>query len=251
LFYCHGGSGTCVVNGKRFVLQSGTLVYIPAGVKYCFQFGDEMPVLSACNFDFYQDHADLGEPIPPSIAERFQPCWILEKQIFANDSHFASPIHLTGAFSLEYKFLELADEFLRHGLYFDAYCSSLLHTILIRIAQLCKSRSMGVDDEQGNAILSFIHAHYGESLTNRQIGEHFGYHENYISALIRKYTGLPLHRYVLRYRMHVAVGLLQTTDHSVSEIALRVGMQDIKHFSKCFKNVMGVPPSDFRAGLKK
>jgi two-component system response regulator YesN len=110
---------------------------------------------------------------------------------------------------------------------------------------------LGVDDEKGNAILSYIHAHYQQPMTNGDIAAHFGYHEYYISALVRKFTGLPLHRYLLRYRMHTAIGLLQTTSLSVSEVAAMVGMPDVKHFSKCFKNVMGVPPSTFRTGFTK
>lgn len=239
-----------MVEGESYGLKPGSVVYIPAGSQYIFHFSNEIPMLSGCNFDFYQEHMRLKEPIPPLAEERFCADDILEKQIFLQDHCFAAPIHLENAFSLEYKFLEIAEQFQRHGLYFDTYCSALLNTILIRIAQLHQAREMGINDEKSNAILSFIHTHYREPLTNRGIGNHFGYHENYISSLIRKYTGLPLHRYLLRYRMHVAVGLLQTMDASVSEIAASVGMPDIKHFSKTFKKIMGVPPSHFQFGLK-
>ena len=250
LFYCHSGSGICMVEGESYSLKPGSVVYIPAGVKYSFYFAYELPMLSGCNFDFYQEHASLNEPIPPLAEELFCTDDILEKQIFMQEHCFVDPIHLENAFTLEYKFLEIAEEFQRHGLYFDTYCSALLNTILIRVAQLNQSREMGINDEKSNAILSFVHAHYSEPLTNREIANHFGYHENYISSLIRKYTGMPLHRYLLRYRMHVAVGLLQTADTSVSEIAASVGMPDIKHFSKSFKKIMGVPPSNFQSGLK-
>lgn len=251
LFYCHSGNGSCEISGKLYLLRPGTAIYIPAGVPYILRFNEEPTVLSGCNFDFYRDHIMLNEPIPPAPEGKFQERDVLEKQIFPKEHIFASAIHLENAFTLEYKFLEIADEFQKHSLYWDAYCSALIHGILIRFAQLYQARKMGVDDEKGNAILCYIHAHYQQSLSNGDIAAHFGYHEYYISALVRKFTGLPLHRYLLRYRMHTAVGLLQTTSVSVSEVAAMVGMPDVKHFSKCFKKVMGVPPSTFRSSFLK
>ena len=246
LFFCHGGSAICRIQGNQYPIQAGTVLYIPGGVPYCFQLGEEYPVLSGCNFDFFRDHRHLAEPIPPVPEKEFVRDAILEKQIFSESSVFSGPLCLGNAFSLEYKFLEIAEEYIRHNLYWDSYCGTLMHAVLIRVAQLWQTRNLGVDDQKGNAILSYIHTHYAQPLTNKQIAEHFRYHENYISELVRKYTGLPLHRYLLRYRMHVAVGLLQSTDMTISEIAANVAMPDIKHFSKCFKQVMGVPTSLFR-----
>jgi AraC-like DNA-binding protein len=247
LFYCHSGGGFCEVEEETYDFRPGTVIYIPAGVPYRLVFGEEIPVFSGCNFDFFQGFSHLAEPIPPLPVSRFQQTHVLEKQIFERGELFAAPIHLENAFSLEYKFLEIAEEFQRHNLYCDEYCSAVLSAVLVRIAQLWQARNMGIDDQKGNAILNYIHSHAAQPLTNKQIAEHFGYHAYYISSLVRKFTGLPLHRYVLRYKMHVAVGLLQSTDLSVGEVASRVAMPDIKHFSKCFKNVMGVPPSHFRA----
>jgi len=251
LFYCHCGSGYYEIHGNTYAFLPGTVVYIPAGVPYRLLFGEEIPVFSGCNFDFFQDNTYLAEPIPPVPLAKFQEGDILEKQISRQSHIFARPLFLDNAFSLEYKFLEIAEEFQRHSLYCDEYCSAVLNVVLIRIAQIWQARSVGIDDRKGNAILGYIHAHYDVPLTNGQIAEHFGYHKNYISSLVRKYTGLPLHRYLLRYRMHVAVGLLQSTDLSVGEVAANVAMPDIKHFSKCFKNVMGVPPSRFRTEQTK
>ena len=248
MFYCHSGTLICELPSQLYYLQAGTVIYIPAGVSYRLRFEEEMPVLSGWNFDFYQEYAHLTEPIPPVPSGNFCEEDVLEKQILESGLFFSRAVCLQNAFSLEYKFLEIAEEFQRHSLYCDAYCSALAKAVLIRIIQMCQAKNLGIDDQKGNAILNYVHANYGLPLTNRDIAVHFGYHENYISALVRKYTGMPLHRYLLRYRMHVAVGLLQTTELTVSEVALQVAMPDIKHFSKCFKKILGVPPSHFRSG---
>ena len=46
--------------------------------------------------------------------------------------------------------------------------------------------------------------------------------------------------------LHMAVVFLQSTTLSIGEVAEKVGMPDIKHFSKCFKKIIGHSPSQFR-----
>lgn len=248
LFYCHKGSGSCQVFEKIYPLYPGTVLYIPAGAPYRLLFGEDMSVLLSCNFDFFQNDRHLSEPIPPVTSGVFCEEMILEKQISHGQHIFNTPICLNQAFSLEYRFFEIVEEFQHHRLYWEDYCGTLLKAILIRIVQRWQMGDIGVDNQKSKTILNYIHAHWNEPLSNQQIAAHFGYHEYYISSLVRKYTGLPLHRYVLRYKMHRAMELLQSTTLSVGEVASKVAMPDIKHFSKCFKNMMGVPPSHFRAG---
>lgn len=44
-----------------------------------------------------------------------------------------------------------------------------------------------------------------------------------------------------------ALELLQTTELSVSEIAVQVGIYDANYFSRLFKKVTGYPPRYFKA----
>ena len=53
--------------------------------------------------------------------------------------------------------------------------------------------------------------------------------------------------YVTRWRMHVALDLLQRGEHSVAETAARVGYDSEAAFSRAFKRAMGVTPRDARA----
>ncbi len=246
IFYCHNGFGEYEICGKKYPFSPGTVLYIPAGSPYRLLFEKEMPTFSGCNFDFYQAHTQLSAPIPPSPYSLFQRQRILEKQILEQDPLFSSPLHLENAFDMEYRFLEIANEYERHNLYYDLYCSTLLKSLIIRLISISESQVRGVNNQKANAILQYIHSHYDQKLTNRTIAEHFNYHEYYISSLIQKYTGLPLHQYVLNYKMHVAIGLLQSTNMTIGEVAERVCIPDIKHFSKCFTKIIGTPPSHFK-----
>ena len=246
IFYCHSGHGQYEANGVLYSFTKGTLIYLPSGTPYRYIFDQEIPVFSGCNFDFFQDHAHLATPIPPVVHTNFREEDILEKQILETGDIFSCSMHLENAFQFEEKFIEIAEEYRNHNLYYDVRCSTLLKDILIQTARLAANQSQGINHKKADEILQYVHSFYDRPLTNKELAEQFNYHENYISSLILKYTGLPLHQYVLNYKMHMAIVLLQSTNLSIGEVAEMVGMPDIKHFSKCFMKVIGHAPSQFK-----
>jgi AraC family transcriptional regulator of arabinose operon len=53
--------------------------------------------------------------------------------------------------------------------------------------------------------------------------------------------------YILNYRMNQASILLKNTSLPVSEIADKVGYDDALNFSKAFKKIYGINPTNFRS----
>lgn len=66
-------------------------------------------------------------------------------------------------------------------------------------------------------------------------------------ALFKRRTGCAPIDYFIRLRMRQACRLLDTTAMSVKEIAAALGYDDPFYFSRIFKSVNDVPPSDYRA----
>lgn len=62
----------------------------------------------------------------------------------------------------------------------------------------------------------------------------------------RLVLGMPPIRYLTTWRMHVAQGLLVTSDLGVAAIARRVGYESEEAFSRAFKRKHGVAPSRWR-----
>jgi len=245
IFYCHSGDGVLAAGNATFRFTAGTLIYIPAGTPYKYLFDQNIPVFSGCNFDFFQDHRHLSTPIPPEAQAGFCPDRILEMELLKKDWIFSKCIHLENAFSFEDKFVEIAEEFIHHNLYYDVRCSTLLKDVLIQTARLATRHAQGINSNKMNEILQYIHSHYHLPLSNKDIAKQFHYHENHLNSIVLKYTGLTLHQYVLHYKMQMALIFLQSSPISVGEVAEKVGMPDIKHFSKCFKKIIGHSPSEF------
>ena len=58
-------------------------------------------------------------------------------------------------------------------------------------------------------------------------------------------VGMPPLSYVLHCKMERAKELLREQDCTVRQVGIEVGMQDPYHFSKQFKNIVGISPSAF------
>lgn len=63
-------------------------------------------------------------------------------------------------------------------------------------------------------------------------------------------TGLSPIEFIREVRIKRAAQLLRTGEHNVSEITYMVGMSDSRYFSKCFKKVYGMTPSEYKKSIE-
>jgi AraC-like DNA-binding protein len=71
----------------------------------------------------------------------------------------------------------------------------------------------------------------------------------HFSREFRRTFGESPHAYLLTRRLERAAALLRTTDNSVAEICLAVGLQGIGSFTTSFKRAYGMAPTAYRAGF--
>jgi len=68
----------------------------------------------------------------------------------------------------------------------------------------------------------------------------------HVARLMRSLTGKTPVQWIQGLRMHYAATLLQTTELSVTEIALEIGMENLSHFHKTFRETYGITPLRYR-----
>ena len=108
-------------------------------------------------------------------------------------------------------------------------------------------RPVAVTDSMAAAeILSYIRNHCGEKLDRERLGAVFHYHPAHLNRLVRRYTGMTTHRYILYVRVRRAEYLLSTTDMPVTEIAHQLMFYDSSHFAAVFQRETGMPPGEYR-----
>lgn len=93
--------------------------------------------------------------------------------------------------------------------------------------------------------LEFIHSHYCENISVKQLAALLGLDRKYLSSIFKEAVGVPPQQYLLNYRMDKACELLSKGLYSVGEVARSVGYHDALLFSRMFKKVKGMPPKSF------
>jgi AraC-like DNA-binding protein len=70
---------------------------------------------------------------------------------------------------------------------------------------------------------------------------------SHYTALFKRLLGASPRAYFQRLRLHRAARLLLTTRHSIKTVAAVMGYDDPLYFSRVFRRVHGVSPSEYRA----
>ena len=94
--------------------------------------------------------------------------------------------------------------------------------------------------------LEYIKKNYSEKILISDIAEYLNISTRYLSKLFYEATNLTIVQFLNIYRINQAIDLMITTNNSLTDISLNVGLGDIQHFSKLFKNIIGINPSKYK-----
>jgi two-component system response regulator YesN len=99
-------------------------------------------------------------------------------------------------------------------------------------------------------ILNYLHAHYKDEITLFKLSEMFYINPNYISQLFIKHLEKSFTGYLAELRIQRACRKLRTENTPIQEIASDVGIPDPYYFSKIFRKITGMSPSNYRKSQK-
>lgn len=123
----------------------------------------------------------------------------------------------------------------------------LLETICIlgqqeRLIQYHSTRQNDVCKE----ILQYIQEHFGEKITVPDIARAVGISENYFSCFFAKHLKRSFADYLAEYRVSQSCILLETTELSVTDIALECGFSTPSYYIQSFKKRKGLTPYQYK-----
>lgn len=100
--------------------------------------------------------------------------------------------------------------------------------------------------KQTKDIIDYIRLHLEEELSLNYLAEYFNKNASTLSHSFSKETGISLTKYIHQERIREALRLFNTTDFSVSDVAIMVGYQDFSYFSKIFSGQVGMSPREYK-----
>ena len=99
-------------------------------------------------------------------------------------------------------------------------------------------------------MMSFIQENYVEKLTLEQIADAASISTRECLRCFRESIRQSPTDYLIEYRVQVAKKLLETTNLSITEIALRCGFNSNSYFTKIFHRSCGKTPNAYRKELQ-
>lgn len=100
-------------------------------------------------------------------------------------------------------------------------------------------------------IMDYIKTNISRNIKISEIAATFGYNEKYISHRFAQICGIPLKQYILKTKMDTASFMLIDTNRPITEIAKEVGFGDSHNFSRTYKKLTGLSPSEYRNTFSK
>jgi AraC family transcriptional regulator len=97
--------------------------------------------------------------------------------------------------------------------------------------------------EQARAIL---HDQFAEKVTIGQIANAVDRHPIHLATQFRRTFGCTIGEYVRRLRIESACCRIAASDVPLTQIAMDCGFADQGHFSRVFKALLGITPSEYR-----
>lgn len=126
----------------------------------------------------------------------------------------------------------------------------MLYLMFTQCVQACsiepKRSPSSLSRERVNIILQYVDTHYADRIKLDDLVEIVHINKYYICKIFQQYVGKTFLEYVNLVRIQKAIEMLVSTNESITAIAFATGFQDINYFSRMFKRVMGISPTDLR-----
>lgn len=222
---------------KRFILYPGTFVHIPPDLCHTITDRESPLVIYAVCYDPQYFDRNLQEHLSRDGIHH----WLLSDQ---------SPHLLT---ETRRDIRELMHEQRNHRIGWESQQHALINQLLVRAVRLTeRDTSRLAAPVEGSGVQrvqqylnSFNHRMLYDTLDTAAAA--CGISRRRFTDLFRSLTKETFHQYVRQRRLERAKQLLIETDLSIAGVAFESGFEDISHFHRIFRTVIGKTPCDYRA----
>lgn len=106
--------------------------------------------------------------------------------------------------------------------------------------------SVELEDYRAEYACRYVLAHFQENINRDRMAEMVNLSPGYFSNLFRAEVGMSFSDYLIQVRIENAKRLLRRFDLSVEAISRQCGFNSLAHFSRTFKDRVGVSPLKYR-----
>ncbi len=231
-FMVESGAGTLTYQGVQHFLRAGDCVFISCIDAYAHETSDDFWHLRWIHFN---------GPQMPMVYDKY--CERGGKPIFRpqNIDPFVKVFQTLyeTASSGDY----IRDMRINEGL-------NALLTLLMQESWQADAENISPKRKDLVSIKEYLHKHHTEKISLDELAERFFINKYYLTRIFKEQFGTSINQYLLQLRITSAKRALRFTDDTVEEIGYQCGLGAPHYFSRMFKKMEGISPSEFRAKWK-
>lgn len=234
-FIIESGDGTVIYNGESADLHTSDCVFIDCKKEYsqCTD-DDHLWSLAWCHFtspnmaQIYEKYLSRGGRWHFKATDKNIYKVLIQSMydIAAGDSYVKD-------MKLATKLTELLEHIMEE-------------TVTVELQDYSTAEPKGVSSIDIQPIKNYIDDHFTEELSLESVAAALYMNKSYLSKRFKKTYGTTVNTYIQQMRITKAKGLLRFSNSSVEEIGIAVGYTDSNYFSRQFRKLESMSPSEYR-----
>lgn len=249
LIFVADGKCHLEIGKNSYICEKNDIIFIRPGVEH--------KISNVANINFTQPHVHF-DMIADEKSEDVYVCYEKYEALSEHDKKLLrkdiTDIQIPEVFRLENieyfrtQLYELIELFEKKDKFYRLLCKEkMIHILYLILSEFDTEKT----EPENNAkidmlnIKSYIDGNYTQKITLETLSEQFYVSRFYIEKNFKKYFGIPTIKYYNRVRFEKACHML-SRGKRVSDISEKLGFDNIFSFSRFFKNICGISPSEYR-----
>ncbi len=243
LIYILKGKLTLRIGQELFSGGAGCAFLIPARVNYVPVEAEDLEYLF---FHFKTPEVDIIKDSKPKITVNSMLPLGEYAYTYSLDASPIISVPIISDTSQDRRVNELADRVMTLNVWSSSSEKQLLDCYLRELLVLLNANKQNGVSRNLSLILQYIDNNYQSDLSLSVLSHQFGFSRSYVARLFRNELKMRSSDYTNRVRIGAACSLLANSDMSIGEISERTGFSEQYYFSRIFRQLCGVTPTEFR-----
>ena len=122
-----------------------------------------------------------------------------------------------------------------------------LISLLVYITRFALINNSAPDTRNvSNQAIAYMNKYFYRKITLEEVSRKFNYTPQHFSVKFKQETGISFSEYLQKIRINKSCVLLRETNMKITEIANKIGYQDIRYFEKLFRKHIDRTPLQHR-----
>ncbi len=242
LDYYMGGKRTMEINGNRYSIENGSVIFrrpgdhsLSSGAYNCY----------VLTLDFSHEKEELYGIYDRNDPQNQMQSICKEELLDLIPSHFVSrnPSEYIKIYDkLCYNFQNVNSK--------EANAALLNELFFLVLSNVCHSQYRDLEAGREHRILTetckYVQENFHRNITIKELADNVSFSPSYFFKVFKKMANTTPAEYIISVRMSNAKQLLLESDLTMAQISDMCGFNDASYFSYYFKKSFGITPSEYR-----